>query len=188
MNLVHDPENYEKMCEPHSTIDEAKQALSAFMEEVSYLRKRHRIADVSLVAEVCVLGGNTGAKTKRMRTMAHYGSGLLTHEMLLWGVGQSHEATLNDVEKLAELVNNYEKGQAPLPLGDEPEKPKVKTKAEIKAEAERQFAEIEQTFLDVAHWNDAVRKPDEEPIDPDPDGTLAGLRRYLECVVKQCSE
>ena len=31
--------------------------------------------------------------------------------------------------------------------------------------------EIAQLFLDVEHWN-CVRKPDEQPIDPDPDGDL----------------
>lgn len=44
--------------------------------------------------------------------------------------------------------------------------------------------EIEQVFTDVAHWNDEVRKADEAPIDPDPDGRLRrmadGLDRLLE--------
>ncbi len=47
------------------------------------------------------------------------------------------------------------------------------------ADALRQRAEIEQYFRDVAHWNDHVRKPDEESIDPDPDGTMVCLVAYL---------
>jgi hypothetical protein len=44
-------------------------------------------------------------------------------------------------------------------------------------------AEIELHFQTYAHWNDNVRKPDEQPIDPDPDGQLlriaAGIDRML---------
>lgn len=32
--------------------------------------------------------------------------------------------------------------------------------------------EIRQIFIDVASWNDNVRAPGEDPIDPDPDGSL----------------
>ena len=39
--------------------------------------------------------------------------------------------------------------------------------------------DIEQQFLDIAHWNTHVRKPDEEPIDPDPDGVLRKLQDRL---------
>jgi len=40
-------------------------------------------------------------------------------------------------------------------------------------EAKRVQKEINQIFIDVAHWNRAVRKPDELPIDADPDGEMA---------------
>lgn len=40
--------------------------------------------------------------------------------------------------------------------------------------------EIEQTFIDTAHWNDQVRRPDEDPIDPDPDGQLRKLAETLD--------
>lgn len=44
-------------------------------------------------------------------------------------------------------------------------------------------AEIEQIFTDAASWNENTRKPDEEPIDPDPDGAMRriadGLDRML---------
>ncbi len=45
-------------------------------------------------------------------------------------------------------------------------------------------AEIEQIFIDAAHWNENVRSADESPIDPDPDGQLKkildGINRTLE--------
>ena len=44
-------------------------------------------------------------------------------------------------------------------------------------------SEIEQIFIDAAHWNENVRKPRQVPIDPDPDGKLAlileGLNKTL---------
>ena len=47
------------------------------------------------------------------------------------------------------------------------------------------LAEIEQIFIDVEYWNDNIRKPHEEPIDPDPDGMLGrlkdGLMKFIEC-------
>lgn len=46
------------------------------------------------------------------------------------------------------------------------------------------LAEIEQIFIDIEYWNDNVRKPHEEPIDPDPDGMLGrlsdGLRKFID--------
>lgn len=47
-----------------------------------------------------------------------------------------------------------------------------KERQRIVNEARRIKAEIEQIFIDVAHWNEHVRTPFEEPIDPDPDGLL----------------
>lgn len=39
--------------------------------------------------------------------------------------------------------------------------------------------EIEQIFLDAEHWNTSVRKIDEAPIDPDPDGELKRMLASL---------
>lgn len=36
--------------------------------------------------------------------------------------------------------------------------------------------EIDQIFIDAKYWNDNVRKPGIEAIDPDPDGQLKRLR------------
>lgn len=50
--------------------------------------------------------------------------------------------------------------------------------------AKRLRAKILQTFTDCASWNDNVRKPDEPPINCDPDGSMRraieGLDRMLE--------
>lgn len=55
-------------------------------------------------------------------------------------------------------------------------KPVIPTREEILTNAERICAEIDKIFADAEHWNNNVRKPDEEPINPDPDGRLAKMR------------
>ena len=42
-------------------------------------------------------------------------------------------------------------------------------------------ADIEQIFRDVGHWNRT--HPDEEPIDPDPDGTLRQLADEIDALL-----
>lgn len=44
-------------------------------------------------------------------------------------------------------------------------------------------AEIQQIFVDAAHWNEHVRQPHEEPVDPDPDGRLQRCLDYIDAVV-----
>lgn len=44
--------------------------------------------------------------------------------------------------------------------------------------------EIEQIFIDVAHWNDTVRKPNEAPVDPDPNGDLRDLANFYDRILK----
>ena len=45
--------------------------------------------------------------------------------------------------------------------------------------AEKVRREIMQIFRDAEHWNAAVRKPEEERIDPDPDGELRRALKSL---------
>jgi hypothetical protein len=45
-------------------------------------------------------------------------------------------------------------------------------------------AECRQILTDAEYWNANVRKPSEEPVDPDPDGTLALLIEKLDAQVK----
>ncbi len=56
-----------------------------------------------------------------------------------------------------------------------------KRRADIIAEAKRQKANVESLFRDCASWNDA--HPHEEPIDADPDGTMACLLAYLDGIL-----
>lgn len=51
---------------------------------------------------------------------------------------------------------------------------------ETVAEAKRLHDEIIQIFFDQQYWNQNVRKPDEEPINVDADGKLAGMLKALE--------
>lgn len=45
-------------------------------------------------------------------------------------------------------------------------------------------SETAQIFIDTAYWNDNVRKPDEDVIDPDPDGLLRLLLEKLDAQIK----
>ncbi len=53
-------------------------------------------------------------------------------------------------------------------------------RAALMANARRMRAEIEQMFIDAAHWNRSVRKPDEDPVDPDPYGEMRALAAALD--------
>lgn len=53
------------------------------------------------------------------------------------------------------------------------------TREGLIARARNLKAKIEQIFLDVEHWNTAVRKPDEDLIDPDPHGELKAILKGL---------
>jgi len=46
--------------------------------------------------------------------------------------------------------------------------------------AQKLKAEIDQIFMDAAHWNECVRKASEVVIDPDPGGDLDCARKSLE--------
>lgn len=69
-------------------------------------------------------------------------------------------------------------------MKQKPEDEVKRNRARLVERARVLRGEIEQTFTDCAYWNDNVRKADEAPIDPDPDGRLRrmadGLDRMLE--------
>lgn len=51
----------------------------------------------------------------------------------------------------------------------------------ILAKAREQRREIDQLYLDTAHWNRT--RPDEEPIDCDPDGDLRRTAEMLDALL-----
>lgn len=51
-------------------------------------------------------------------------------------------------------------------------------------DAERAVATADQLFADTAHWNRL--HPDEQLIDPDPDGEMAAVKRYAEAMLQEC--
>lgn len=63
-----------------------------------------------------------------------------------------------------------------------------KTLAELLAEAKKQRAEITQLFVDCEHWNDCVRKPDEERIEADPLGDMRRIAAALDAYIKKVEE
>jgi len=58
------------------------------------------------------------------------------------------------------------------------------TLGSIIRDAERSIKNVDQMFADVAHWNRL--HPEEEPIDPDPDGEMAAVKRYAEAMIREC--
>ena len=46
---ISDPENYYKMSEPFESNDKANEAIKSFTEELSELRKKHKLRDVLVV-------------------------------------------------------------------------------------------------------------------------------------------
>lgn len=58
-----------------------------------------------------------------------------------------------------------------------------KTRSEIVAEAKRIREEIADIFAVAEHWNTCVRKPDEDVIDPDPEGQLARMAKGLDAML-----
>ncbi|MGE0450871.1 MAG: hypothetical protein AB7Q29_14960 [Vicinamibacterales bacterium] len=53
----------------------------------------------------------------------------------------------------------------------------AKRREQIIAAGRRSLNEIAQFFIDCDYWNSQVRKPDEAPVDADPDGQLR--RRFF---------
>jgi hypothetical protein len=56
-------------------------------------------------------------------------------------------------------------------------------RARIIANARQTRQEIEEIFVDCDHWNTHVRKPNEMPIDCDPDGELRRLADGLDTFI-----
>lgn len=54
--LFNDAANYRAMLEPHESVDAANEAANAFFEGVAELRKKHRLPNVLIVADVHYLG------------------------------------------------------------------------------------------------------------------------------------
>lgn len=59
----------------------------------------------------------------------------------------------------------------------------MKTRNQIIEEAWRIRQECEQILLDVAHWNNNVRKVHEEHIDADPDGQLVATINAIDAAL-----
>lgn len=52
----HDPKVYERVSQPHASVDTANDAVTKFFEGIAKLRKRHKIAELLVVAGVYVEG------------------------------------------------------------------------------------------------------------------------------------
>ena len=61
----------------------------------------------------------------------------------------------------------------------------MKTREEIISEWKRIRIEIQQIFNDAEYWNENVRKPHEERIDPDPDGSMAKRLKGIDALLEK---
>jgi len=63
MRTIHDPANYAAMSVPHASPEVQKEALNAFLEGVSRLRKKFRVKDVLIVVASDFVDENREVKT-----------------------------------------------------------------------------------------------------------------------------
>lgn len=93
-----DPENYLKMSEPFETIDSANEALANFFEEISEIRKKHKVADVLIVCKGSVKyeDGEIGD----FINFSHYGNSLNQLPMAAFVYGQTSQDQKEMVNKL----------------------------------------------------------------------------------------
>lgn len=59
----------------------------------------------------------------------------------------------------------------------------IPSREKLIARARKMKAEIEQMYADAAHWN--RMHPNVTPIDPDPDGKLAGIKHGIEAMLAE---
>jgi hypothetical protein len=97
--------------------------------------------------------------------------------------GETHGHLERGTMKLDDEVRRrIASDQAPLQPARHPAMVERRAQLVEKVLAARQ--EIAQLFLDVSRWNNSVRKPGEEPIDPDPDGDLRLLLDFYDRILK----
>jgi len=100
--IINDPENYRKMCEPFASANEANAALEAFFADVRAARKKHRIANVLMVAELRVNYPETGEGS----AMVHGFNGdvLMAVPLAAFAYGKTQE-------EQRQLINNLAAGK-----------------------------------------------------------------------------
>ena len=94
--VVNDLDNYYKMSEPFESTDAANKAISTFYEELSLLRKKHKITDLLVVIKGSVKysDGRLGEFIQH----SNFGSSLNVGVMAAYAYGQAqadHEEKLN---------------------------------------------------------------------------------------------
>lgn len=93
-----DPDHYRKMSVPFENADAANEALRGFYEEVSELRKKHRITDVSVVVSVEVKYPDGGEGMAQ--STLHLGDSLKREGMLAYAFGQAQAENREMINKL----------------------------------------------------------------------------------------
>lgn len=97
-----DPATYKLCSTPHATPEEATSALEAFFADLAEIRKRHRIANVVLVAEVNVDAGEDVQPEPRLATFS-LGDSTRHLQLAAVGYGQQQELQRKSVEQYMRL-------------------------------------------------------------------------------------
>ena len=86
MEYKDDADNYRKMSEPFENADKANEAIIAFNEELSELRKKHRIKECFVVISGNVLYGD---KEGQYIISFNFGSMAEVERLAAWGYGKA---------------------------------------------------------------------------------------------------
>ena len=93
-----DPALYREMSVPHESAESANAAVQAFAEDVAAARKKHRIRDVLVVAQLGVMCGET---EKDAATSFSFGDQGRIVEMAAYAYGAETEAHTERLSRLA---------------------------------------------------------------------------------------
>lgn len=97
--LWSDPDTYEAMQQPFESADAANEAMRAMFKDLGELRKKHRMANVTMVVNMRVRYPDK--KVGETISWVHYGDSLREESMLAFAYGQ---ASADRRESLAKLL------------------------------------------------------------------------------------
>lgn len=86
MKAEKNPARYRDLSKPFENYDVANKALSAFYDELSELRQKHKIANVYVILKVNAVGED-GEEGEALSSM-HMGSGLEAESLCAWAYGR----------------------------------------------------------------------------------------------------
>jgi hypothetical protein len=96
-NIKKDPENYKQMAVPYENQDEANKAMSSFYDELSELRKKHKVRDLVVIVYGSVI--SDGEEGEFMNSMA-FGNSINHLAMAAFAYGKEKQSHNEMIQKL----------------------------------------------------------------------------------------